>query len=64
MAIDNSRFLNSYPDVLTTDEARAVLGIGKNSIYTLLKEGKLRSIRIGTMHRIPKKELEDFLSRC
>lgn len=64
MAVDRSRFLDSYPDVLTTEEARAVLGIGKNSIYTLLKEGRIKSIRIGTMHRIPKKELESFINGC
>ena len=64
MAVDSSRFLDSYPDVLTPDEARVVLGIGRNTLYKLLKEEKIKSIRIGTKHRIPKKELESFISGC
>ncbi len=64
MVVDSSRFLDSYPDVLTPDEARVILGIGKNTIYKLLKEERIRSIRIGTKHRIPKKELEAFIDGC
>ena len=33
--------------VLTPAEVMEVLGIGKNSIYTLLNSGKLRGFRIG-----------------
>lgn len=64
MVVDNSRFLDSYPDVLTPDEARVILGIGKNTIYKLLKEERIKSIRIGTKHIIPKKELESFIYGC
>ena len=57
----NERDISNYPDVLTTEEARLVLGIGKNAMYKILKSGELPSIRIGKLYRIPKAYLLGFL---
>ena len=36
------------PDVLTPMEAAKIFHIGRNTIYKLLSEGRLRSFKIGT----------------
>ena len=50
---------------LTTsvENGGAILGIGRDSMYDLVKAGKIRSIRIGRKIRIPVAELERFLER-
>lgn len=58
------RMIDNYPDVLTPDEVKAILSIGRNAIYGLLKSGELKSLRIGKLYRIPKKYLMDYLYPC
>ena len=53
--------LSDYGDVLTVEDIMKILKIGRNKAYSLLKDGKIKSIRIGTMHRIPKNSLIMFL---
>ncbi|MBR3997524.1 MAG: helix-turn-helix domain-containing protein [Clostridia bacterium] len=38
-----------------------ILNIGRNKVYELLKNGTIKSIRIGCKHRIPKKILIKYL---
>lgn len=59
-----TRYLKDYPDVLTPDEAMVILGIGKNKIYTILKDGSLQALRIGKLYRIPKESLVRYISSC
>lgn len=49
--------------VLTPAEVMEVLGIGKNSIYTLLNSGKLRGFWIGKIRRISAEALEEFIAK-
>lgn len=58
------RMIDNYPDVLTPDEVKTILSIGRNAIYSLLKSGELKSLRIGKLYRIPKKYLMDYLYPC
>ena len=60
----NERCLDYYPDVLVPDEAMKVLSIGRNMIYKLLKSGKLRSMKIGKLYRIPKRYLQEYINAC
>ena len=53
--------LENCPDVLTTEELRKFLHIGKDKTYELLKNGKIKSIKIGKNYRIPKIFLQEFL---
>ena len=53
--------LDNYKDVLTTKELQAVLPIGRSLIYKLLKNGSIKSIRVGTRIIIPKQAVIDFL---
>ena len=40
------------PVVLTAAEAMDILGVGKNTMYRLLKSGELPAVRIGRAWRI------------
>lgn len=54
---------NSLPLVLSVPELAAVLHIGRNAAYELVKSGQIRCIRIGKSIRIPQSALLDYLNR-
>lgn len=50
------------PALLRVEEAQIVLGLGRSSIYALLARGELKAIHVGRAVRIPRPELERFVS--
>ena len=52
---------NKYNDILTVDELCEVLNIGKNTAYKLLKNGDIKSIKIGRVYKIPKKNVKKYI---
>ncbi len=52
-----------YPDIVSFDQMREMLHIGRNKGYTLLEQKKIRSIRIGNRHKIPKISIIEFLNQ-
>ena len=52
---------DSYPDVVSVEEIRQMLRIGKNAVYTLLKDGEIKSIKVGKRYIVPKKYVTEFL---
>jgi excisionase family DNA binding protein len=58
--------LQTRPEKLafTIAEACASIGIGKTSIYELIAEGKLKSIRAAGRRLILRSDLETFLASC
>ena len=53
--------LETYDDLLTVDEACEALKIGKNALYTLLAEKKLKAYRNGRVWRLPRLSIEEFI---
>lgn len=47
--------------LLTVDEVCARLCIGKTYAYSLLKNGKLKSVKLGHLRRIPLSALESYI---
>lgn len=47
--------------IYTVDEIQDILGIGRNSAYSLVKSGVFHSVRIGGNIRISKKSFDDWL---
>lgn len=45
----------------TVPEIQDILGIGKNSAYSLVKSGVFRSVRVGGSIRISKKSFDNWL---
>lgn len=53
--------LENYKDVLTVNDLRDILPIGKNCIYRLLNTNIIKNIRVGSRIIIPKQSVIDFL---
>lgn len=55
------KMFEDYPDILTTEDLRNALHIGKNQAYSLLKDGTIKSFKIGRVHKIPKRNLISYI---
>ncbi len=54
--------LKSYPDVLEVGHIKEILKIGKDLAYQLIKENKIKSLRIGRKTIIAKSSVIDYLN--
>lgn len=45
----------------TVEEVAHILGIGRTSAYTLIKEGHFKIVRIGNAIRISKRSFDEWL---
>lgn len=59
--MNNKGIFAEYPDVVTPDDLQTMLKIGRNSVYDLLKNKLIKSIRVGKKYIIPKENVIDFL---
>ena len=49
----------------TVQDLATILGVGKKSIYSLLKKNEFRSIQLASgIYRIPKKSFDEWLNRA
>jgi len=55
------RPFDDYPDVVSVEEIQQMLRIGKNAVYTLLKDGVIKSVKVGKRYIVPKKYVVEFL---
>ena len=49
--------------VMEIDGLCDMLGIGKNTAYQLLNDGEIDAFKVGTVWKIPKKSVENFIDR-
>ena len=61
--LDNYQVFPGYPDVVTAKEVEEMLRLGRNAVYRLLKEGSIKTIRIGAKYLIPKKSVIAFVNQ-
>ena len=45
----------------TVHDLQDILGVGRKSVYSLLKRNEFRWILVGTVYRIPKKSFDEWL---
>lgn len=50
-----------YKDVVGIEDLTQMLSIGKNKAYELINSGKIKSFRIGKIHKIPKRWVIDYI---
>ena len=50
-----------YPDVVTVEHLQKMLGVGRKIAYLLVKENKIRSVRVGRSYKIPKLCVVEYL---
>lgn len=53
---------SNLPDLMDVPMVMSALGIGRTKAYQLIKDGSLKSIRIGSQIRIPKVFLIDYIN--
>ncbi len=49
------------PEVLTVPEVAKMLRIGKNKTYDIVREGRLRTVKVGGKFLVPKLRVIEFL---
>lgn len=47
--------------LLTPEEAATTMSIGRSKVYELMRQGTLRSVRIGGSRRIPLGAINEFI---
>jgi excisionase family DNA binding protein len=52
---------NEYSDIVTVDNLCEMLSIGKNTAYTLLNTGAIKSLHYGRVWKIPKQAVINFV---
>lgn len=61
--INYDALFKEYPDVVTIEQLCAMLGgISKKTVYKLLQEKKIESMKIGRSYRIPKYSVLKYLN--
>ena len=50
-----------YDTLITPEEAAELLGCGMNTIYKLLKVGKVKAMRIGRIWKIPRRAIQEYI---
>ncbi len=51
---------DELPLFLTVSQVAAILGIGRNTTYNMVRCGRLRSVRLGRQIRVPKAALSEM----
>ena len=52
-----------YPDVMTVQQVRKALGIGRTAVYRLLENHEIDCFMIGNAYKVPKTCLLEFIQR-
>ncbi len=58
---DRPTSFEELPLVLTIEELAPLLNVGRNTVYELVRNGQIKSIKIGSQYRILKQELQQYL---
>ncbi|HCC37355.1 MAG TPA: DNA-binding protein [Treponema sp.] len=53
---------SQYPDLLRTKDVQNILRVGRSTVYSMLKNGEIKSLKIRTAYRIPKDLLIDYIN--
>ncbi len=55
--------LEKYADIINVEQLCEILMISKSTAYRLLKEGKIKSIRIGVRYKIIKSSVIELITK-
>lgn len=62
---ENEQYLNmftNYPDIINIEQMRTMLGgISLTLAYRLIKENKIKAIKIGRQYKIPKTNIISYI---
>ncbi|SDD94990.1 helix-turn-helix domain-containing protein [Actinokineospora iranica] len=49
--------------LLTVEAAAAQLSIGRTTMYALIRDGKIQTVRVGHLRRVPATALDAYIAR-
>jgi excisionase family DNA binding protein len=49
--------------MLTPEQAAEALGIGRTTMFALIKSGEIESVRVGRLRRVPLDSIEAYTNR-
>jgi len=49
--------------LLTPEEAAQALGVGRSFLYDLVRQGRIETLKLGKLRRIPAAAVDDFVAR-
>lgn len=52
---------SDYPDVVTVEQLREMLGISRHLAYELIVQKKIKAFVLGNSYKIPKIEIIDYI---
>jgi excisionase family DNA binding protein len=61
--MSTSEGVSVAPLLLTVEQAAQQLGIGRTTVFALLKAGELESIPLGRLRRIPAECITEYIDR-
>ena len=53
--------LRDYPDVLDVNQVSAILGVSTKTVYRLVNDGALSSLKVGRAFKVPKLYVLQYL---
>ena len=59
--MEYTNMLAEYNDILKPEDVQKILRTGRNTVYSYLKDGTIKSIMIGGRYKIPKLYLLEFM---
>ena len=63
MSINEGSTATAGPLLLTVEQAAQRLGIGRTTVFALVKSGELESIPLGRLRRIPAECITEYIDR-
>lgn len=60
--LTTSNIFEEYPNIVTTVQLQEMLGIGRTAVLNLLKNGEIKSVKIGNAYKVPKAYVIDYLN--
>lgn len=49
--------------MLTVEQAAEAIGVGRTTMFALIKTGEIQSVRIGRLRRVPADEIDAYTQR-
>lgn len=50
------------PLLLTVEQVSTLLGIGRHGVYDLIRQGEIRSVKVGALRRVSARALSEYVS--
>ena len=61
MSDKNTNLFTDYNEIVSVKDIMQMIGVGRGKALKLLREGKIKSVRMGLKYIVPKQSVIDYL---